>query len=30
MLIKIKTVIWLIGFIFKEIYELLTGRRKWS
>ncbi len=30
MLIKIKTILWIIGVIFKEIYELLTGKRKWS
>jgi hypothetical protein len=30
MLIKIKTILWMIGVFFKEIYELLTGKRKWS
>jgi len=30
MLIKIKTILWIIGIFFKEIYELLTGKRKWS
>ena len=30
MLIKIKTILWMIGLFFKEIYELLTGKRKWS
>ena len=29
-LIKIKVIIWMIGLFFKEIYELLTGKRKWS
>jgi hypothetical protein len=30
MFIKIKTILWMIGLFFKEIYELLTGKRKWS
>ena len=30
MLIKIKTIIWMIGLFFKEIYELITDKRKWS
>lgn len=30
MLIKIKVVFWMIGLLFKEIYELLTGKRKWT
>lgn len=29
-LIKIKTIVWMIGLFFKELYELLTGKRKWS
>jgi hypothetical protein len=28
MLIKIKTIIWMIGAFIKEIYELITGKRK--
>jgi hypothetical protein len=30
MLIKLKVVLWMIWLFFKEIYELLTGKRKWS
>ncbi len=30
MLIKIKTILWMTGLFIKEIYELLTGKRKWS
>jgi hypothetical protein len=30
MIHKIKTIIWMIGAFFKEIYELITGKRKWS
>jgi hypothetical protein len=27
---KIKIIIRMIGLFFKEIYELITGKRKWS
>ena len=30
MRIKIKTIIWMIGLAFKELYQLITGKRKWS
>jgi hypothetical protein len=30
MLIKLKVVLWMIWLFFKEIYELLTGKRKWT
>lgn len=30
MRIKLKTIIWMIGLFFKELYELITGKRKWS
>ena len=30
MIHKIKTILWMIGLFFKEIYELITGKRKWS
>jgi hypothetical protein len=30
MLLKIRIIFWMIGLFFKEIYELLTGKRKWS
>lgn len=30
MLIKIKTIIWMIALFSKEIYELLIGKRKWT
>lgn len=30
MIHKIKTILWMIGLFFKEIYQLLTGKRKWS
>lgn len=30
MLIKLKVIVWMIGLFFKEIYELLTGKRKWT
>jgi len=28
--IKIKVIVRMIGHFFKEIYELLVGKRKWS
>lgn len=30
MLIKVKTILWMIRAFFKEIYELITGKRKWT
>jgi hypothetical protein len=27
---RIITIFRMIGYLFKEIYELLTGKRKWS
>ena len=28
--IKIYVIFWMIGQFFNEIYQLLTGKRKWS
>lgn len=28
--IKVKVIVSMIGLFFKEVYELLTGKRKWS